>query len=359
MGHTITMGLNGFTGKLNLIYINQNGSLQAFSQNAQGQWFDASTPSNPPQTSCKYIVEIGPTLYALDQNGQLWSSMQDNKGNWPAFQPVAPQAGLTFVDIAAAEVPSLGVLICALNSNGTVYVQLTSSRFVATKLYGPQIAAGVSALGSAVVLGATSNIEINFINGIYSSDGTTWNPANLGQPALTNPILAALAPGSGGQLQAVVLAAGPQYAGGQPNICSDTSGWGSTWTSPSPLPAGTTQLSMAAAATGSNGNLQVVGINAADGQPYVIEQQATTGNWIPGKSLPMNSGVPPITDLCTGMGNQNYLQVGYMAGGKVYVNWQDSKNNWGWFGPLPGLLYPGVGTGPGPRPTGPEFGRAG
>ncbi|KJH67978.1 hypothetical protein [Chromobacterium violaceum] len=85
-------------------------------------------------------------------------------------------------------------------------------------------------------------------------------------------------------------------------------------------------------ATGvGNGNfLQVLGIGT-DGNAYLAAWQDNGGNWHPGFALPKPSGYNgTFAKLVTGIGNSNYLQVfGIGSNGVAYlVSWQDSGGNW-------------------------------
>ncbi len=99
-----------------------------------------------------------------------------------------------------------------------------------------------------------------------------------------------------------------------------------------------------AAANGNAGNLQVVGIGANDGLPYLIWQDNQTGTWTAyndpnGSGMKLPYGGPQVVDLAMGTagpGSQGFLQVGYIgSNGKIYVNYQDLHGNWDWYGPLP------------------------
>ncbi len=91
----------------------------------------------------------------------------------------------------------------------------------------------------------------------------------------------------------------------------------------------------------ADGNFQVVAVSG--GLPYLIWQDAGGhwGNYVSpaglGMQLPMSTpAAAPLQDLAMGIGDQGFLQVGYIgADGNIYVNFQDLHGNWGWFGPLP------------------------
>jgi len=167
------------------------------------------------------------------------------------------------------------------------------------------------------------------------SDGVNWNAKDSNNFPLGGTI-AALAVGGNATLQALVL-----DQNGVPYLAWDASGNGTnfvTYAENSGMLPNQNNIgfSALAAASGNQGNLQVVGIGKTDGLPYLFWQDAASGSWSGCYQLPIDTSAPGLSDLCTGMGSQQYLQVGYLGtDGKVYVNWQDTNGNWGWYGPLP------------------------
>jgi hypothetical protein len=174
-----------------------------------------------------------------------------------------------------------------------------------------------------------------------SPDGANWSAAAV--PAGFYYKVAALVSGNPfGALQAFLL-----DQSGNPYLVWDTSGTGSNWVPfdsgrlPAELNPQSLQFSMMAGAKGSDGNLQVVGISA--GLPYLIWQDTAGGNWHhyenpqgQGMQLPDSNPMNSLLDLAMGIGNQGFLQVGYIGqDGNIYLNWQDQNSGWHWSGPLP------------------------
>ncbi len=357
MLHQIALFSNSAT--LNLVYLDKTGVPQAFTQNATGVWASAKAPGPiPANVTFKGLAGLYNVLFAMDQGGKLWSISQDAGGKWAnaGFQALPDSAATSngYTDFAITPMRGQGVVVAG-GTSGSAYTQFgplqgpLTAPSALTYVEGPTVAASATSLTpqgglTAVVLGSTANLEINITTCAYSTDGATWlsstTPENVDYPEI-----AAIATGNGGALQAIVLSNNLQSNGGVPCLMWDSSGNGSNWTwyGPLPNPAGVSFISVAAASGVGGGSLQVVGIGAADGMPYLIWQNAQ-GTWFPysnpnggGMKLPYNG--PQIQDLAIGvggMGSQGYLQVGYIGtDGKIYVNYQDPSGTWGSYGPLP------------------------
>lgn len=337
---------------LNLVYLDTTGAPHAFTQNASGVWAAATAPGPIPHgTTFKGVVGLSNVLFAMDQGGKLWSISQNSSGKWEhaGFQPLPNSAGIAFTDFGIATVPGLGILICGSVGDANVYTQygpiagpLTQPAALYT-VSGPTVAVGAtnqSGTWTAAILGTTSTIEINFTSGAYSTDCVNWHTANVAQIG-DYPIIATIATGNAGTLQAIILSASLQSSSGLPNLIWDSSANASNWTlyiGQGPLPnSNGINFSRAAAANGNGGNLQVVGIGATDSQPYLIWQDAGNGNWMGCYQLPYSG--QPIVDLVMGnggQGSQGFLQVCYLASdGKIYLNYQNLAGAWGYYGPLP------------------------
>ncbi len=343
MSHQISLFSNA--GNLNLIYVDQNG-LHAFTQNSLGVWAVATAPGpNPVNVTFTSVLGLSNVLFALDQNGKLWRITQDASGNWSSagFQAL-PSAVDTYIDFSVTAVEGIGALICGATI-ASPFVQFgpldgtLSQPVQLASVYGPSIAVAAThknGTTTAVMLGATASIEINRTSGAYSTDGVNWQSAVIPQ-TVGYPDVVAIATGNAGTLQAIILSRNLQNNSGIPCLLWDSSGNGSNWSWYGPLPnSNGITFTQAAAANGNGGNLQVVGIGATDGLPYLIWQDASNGNWMGCYQLPIGQNAPKVIDLCMGTGNQGYLQVAYIgADGKIYVNWQDQNGKWGWYGPLP------------------------
>lgn len=334
---------------LTLVYLDSAGAPHTFTQNATGVWANATAPGPIPSgVTFKALSGLANTLFAMDQNGKLWSIAQDNTGKWNSagFQALPNSAKIAFTSFGVASLPGLGIVVCGAVGNAGAYTQSgplqgpLSQPAQLNSVYGPNIAVAAttkSGVPTAVVLGTTAEIEINMTTGAYSTDGVTWHPSTIPQ-TIGYPILATLASGNAGTLQAIILNTTLQSSSGLPNLLWDSSGNGSNWSWYGQLPnSNSIAFSQAAAANGNNGNLQVVGIDPSNSQPYFIWQDASNGNWMGCYQLPYNG--KPIVDLAIGkggQGSQGYLQVGYLGNdGKVYLNYQDLSGAWYFYGPLP------------------------
>ena len=134
--------------------------------------------------------------------------------------------------------------------------------------------------------------------------------------------------GNGGRLQVVGLGAsdGLPYL-----IWQDTNG---RWNPFGKLPDPNVQFSTITTGLGNGGRLQVVGLGAADKLPYLIWQD-TNGSWHWFGKLPDPS--VQFSAITAGVGNGGRLQVvGLGAADKLpYLIWQDTNGSWHWFGQLP------------------------
>ncbi len=150
--------------------------------------------------------------------------------------------------------------------------------------------------------------------------------------------------GNGGRLQVVGLGAsdGLPYL-----IWQDTNG---RWNPFGKLPDPNVQFSTITTGLGNGGRLQVVGLGAADKLPYLIWQD-TNGRWHWFGKLPDPN--VQFSTITTGLGNGGRLQVvGLGAADKLpYLIWQDTNGSWHWFGKLPdpnvqfSAITAGVGNG--------------
>jgi len=143
--------------------------------------------------------------------------------------------------------------------------------------------------------------------------------------------------GNGGRLQVVGLGAsdGLPYL-----IWQDTNG---RWNPFGKLPDPNVQFSTITTGVGNGGRLQVVGLGAADKLPYLIWQD-TNGSWHWFGKLPDTSGIQ-FSSITTGVGNGGRLQVvGLGADGRSNLIWQDTDGSWRWYGLLPDVM-PFVGIG--------------
>jgi len=96
---------------------------------------------------------------------------------------------------------------------------------------------------------------------------------------------------------------------------------------------------------GNNGNLQVIGIGANDGFPYLIYQVSSSGNWYWAGALPNPNQVrfrsvamESIVEISGLGGYSNNLDVILLGAddGLPYLIWQDGRDgSWHWYGRLP------------------------
>lgn len=99
------------------------------------------------------------------------------------------------------------------------------------------------------------------------------------------------------------------------------------------LPHHDVPLKAIATGLGNNGYLQLIGVGASDGLPYLMWYDNSAWNW---RGLLPNPGVP-FSAIATGKGNGGSLQViGIGANdGLLYVVYQTTSGNWYWGGKLP------------------------
>ncbi|WP_433931551.1 hypothetical protein AB3662_44890 [Sorangium cellulosum] len=149
----------------------------------------------------------------------------------------------------------------------------------------------------------------------------------------------ALAQGNSGNLQVVGIGA----ADGLPYLASWQGSGNGTWYAGFALPSAGVRLSSLALAQGNSGNLQVVGIGAADGLPYLASWQGSgNGTWYAGFALP-SAGVR-LSSLALAQGNNGNLQVvgiGAADGLPYLASWQDSTDG-SWHA---GFALPSAGVG--------------
>jgi hypothetical protein len=108
-------------------------------------------------------------------------------------------------------------------------------------------------------------------------------------------------------------------------------------------------------ANGNGGRLQVVGLAADTGLPYLPYWQDVDGSWHTGGGL---GGPGRLATVLAANGNAGYLQlVGLYQGAPWLVNWQDSNGNWHgstWqisSAPPPGITYTALAAAPGANAT--------
>jgi hypothetical protein len=122
------------------------------------------------------------------------------------------------------------------------------------------------------------------------------------------------------------------------------------------LPNASSPVTFSQVATGvGTGNLQVIGLGL-DGLPYLIWQNNANGTWNWSGALPNASSPVTFSQIATGVGNGGNLQVFGLGAndGLPYLIWQNNANGaWNWYGQLPNASSPvkffqvatGVGTG--------------
>lgn len=346
-------------GDLNLVYLDSKGLPWVFKQTADGAWHGPTQiPVQTPQLSFQGIVGLGFFgLLGLDQKGVLWFTTQ-NGDTWnPGGFTLLPNSNpkVTFSDCDYCNVEFGPVLIVGVGSTGVagginLYCQLGDLAALSQPALVGLAQTKVSAIdidvfsgppetktSTAVVFTSAQPVDI-----LWSNDGVNWNNAAVQPPAnrgAFNWTSVTLVPGNPNRtLQAIALNSADKNL----YLFDDTSGAGSNWDSYGTLPnPDGLQFSNMAASIGADGHLQVIGLSG--GLPYLIWQDSG-GHWQVyqnsqglGMQLPMNTAAAtPIADLVTGIGDQGYLQVGYIgADGSIYVNWQNPQGAWGWYGPLP------------------------
>lgn len=99
----------------------------------------------------------------------------------------------------------------------------------------------------------------------------------------------------------------------------------------------TFSFSSMATGIGNNGNLQVIAIGASDGLPYLVYQVKSSGSWYWFGKLPNPNNVR-FNSVTTGIGNNGNLQVigiGASDGFPYLIYQVKSSGSWYWFGRLP------------------------
>lgn len=384
MGHKIAMCQNAVSGNLNLVYLDGSGKPCTFKQTQDGVWHPTKAAGGlalqvPVQETLSFTAVKGINgneglaagLLAIATDGSLWYTTQDSNDNWSTglfiqLPNIFDDSGniCAYADVEADWVRGWGLCMATLAYNPAAP---SGNWFLNVQFGGPPLnamsqpnvlsragslsiasiaVAGIDAFYSdpdrggdeydvpmAVIMMQGTGARVSpFATAYTCDDAVNWNTYDqtFDQIVGATWTFAALAPGNARMLQLLGL-----DENGYPQLVWDQSGNGSAWVGAQLPNSLKIAFSALAAYPGNDSNLQVVGIGKSDGLPYLFWQSATDGNWNECFQLPIDAAVPAISDLCMGMGTQRYLQVGYIAGGKIYVNWQDTFGNWAWYGPLP------------------------
>jgi len=249
-------------------------------------------------------------VVALGTDGAPYLIWQDKgTGNWSWYGALPHQAGVTFTALTAAVGNGGNLQVVALGTDGAPYL-----------------------------------IWQDHGNGSWHWYGALPHQAGTGFFSVVATAEV------GGNLQVVCLGT----ADHAPYLIWQDQGNGSWhWYGAMPHPQGL-GFRQAATGVGNGGNLQVVCVGASDGQLYLIWQDARSGSWFWGGTLPIQPGLNVAT-LATGVGNGGNLQVVCAAAESLYLLWQDRPSGrWSWYGQLPDgvpgvALFPvvtGIGNGP-------------
>lgn len=324
---------------------------------------DSSTPPPPDAGAPLYAALVtgagnGGALQVVgirSSSAQAYlADYQTTSGAWTAGGPLPGQTA-TFSTIATAagmsggsqalQVLGLGVddgqaYVAAWQDGGGVWHAGAALPATSTRLTALAPGVGISGGSASLqIVGLGASDRLAYLVAWQDSSGN-WSAGGM-LPSQTEP-LAAIATGIGTTGSAAAL----QVLGlGASDGFVYVVGWQDStgnWHGAGPVPNQTVKMSAIATAVGSSGgasSLQVIGLGAADGLPYVAAWQDSSGNWHAGSMLPAPS--VELTAITTGTGTSGgepSLQVlGLGVDGHAYVTaWQDASGNW-----HPGQELPG------------------
>jgi hypothetical protein len=210
-----------------------------------------------------------------------------------------------------------------------------------------QIATGVGSGGNLQVIGLSGD-QPYLIGQDNATGAWSWygQLPNASPPVRFSQIATGV--GSGGNLQVICLSGGQPYLICQDNATGAWSWYGQLLNAP-------VGFSKIATGVGSGDDLLVIGLSD-DGLPYLIYQDNATGAWNWYGQLPNASPLVRFSQIATGVGSGGNLQVIGLgaSNGLPYLICQDNAPGaWNWFGQLPNASSPipfsqivtGVGSG--------------
>jgi len=291
----------------------------------------------------------------------IWQNTADGAWNWygalpngatpVAFSQVATGGGngnLQAIGLGAND--ALPYLIWQSNADGAWHWHGTLPN-ASNPVTFSQFVTGVGNGGNLQVVGLGANDGLAYLIWQNNANGT-WNwygsLPNSSEPVAFSQIVT----GAGNEnLQVIGLGAAEPFL---PYLIWQNTADGA-WNWYGVLPNVSNPVGFSQIVTGvGNGNLQLIGIGAKDGLPYLIWQNNANGAWNWYGALPNASSPVTFSQIATGVGNGNLQLIGLGSDGLPYLIWQNNVNGtWNWYGVLPNASSPvtfsqvatGVGSG--------------